>query len=148
VSLKDYEVSVLDPDFVIGGGDIVRDTALICRALANGGSRDSADGKQRGVAGKTFMNSLIGIAFAIALSQQATDTVAVVTVDKQPAEIVSRVEAEAQFAKLCTDGTDDQRLRALAAALNPMPDWPQFVMNNEASVCNRNPKSLTPIPPK
>lgn len=40
----------------------------------------------------------------------------------------------------------DQRLKALAAALNPMPDWPQFVMNNDPSVCNRSPKAIVPVP--
>ena len=92
------------------------------------------------------MNGLIGLVAALALSQQPADTVAIITVDKQPAEIISRMEAETQFARLCQDGTDDRRLRALAASLNPMPDWPQFVMNGDASVCNRNPQPVVPIP--
>jgi hypothetical protein len=38
-------------------------------------------------------------------------------------------------------------LRALAAAINPMPDWSQFVMNGERTVCNRNPKAIVPVKP-
>lgn len=79
---------------------------------------------------------------------QIAETVAVIVAPDKPAIIMEREEAKALFVLLCLDGTDDSGLRALAAALNPMPDWPQFVVNNEPSVCNRNPKSFTPIPPK
>jgi hypothetical protein len=65
-----------------------------------------------------------------------------VTLPNQPASVILRTDAEAQFKQLCKVGSDDVRLRALAAALNPMPDYPQMVMNNEPSVCNRNPKPL------
>lgn len=84
---------------------------------------------------------------ALTIPQQPVDdTVAVILSPDQPAIILPRSEAEAQFKQLCADGSDDKRLRALAAALNPMPDWPQFVLNNEPSVCNRNPKPLpTPV---
>jgi hypothetical protein len=57
-----------------------------------------------------------------------------------------QVEAQARFKQLYVDGSDDRLLRALAAALNPMPDWPQMVMNGDASVCNRRLKPITPIP--
>jgi hypothetical protein len=74
------------------------------------------------------------------------DAVAVTLSPDTPAIIMLRTDAQQEFTKLCTDGTDDQRLRALAVALNPLPDWPQFVMNNDASVCNRNPKPISPLP--
>lgn len=145
------------------------------------------------------------IILALALFQQPADTVAITVTRDGPVEILSRVEAEAQFAKLCEDSDvslvfdngrtvitvkrseaeriarrpeaviaaftgigkmpmrtlsrkdvqdaalaalqpDEQRLRALAVALNPMPNWPQFVMNGDASVCNRAPKPIIPIP--
>lgn len=92
------------------------------------------------------MEGIAGILLAIALSQQPT--VAITLVPDGPVEIITRVEAESQFAKLCVDGSNDRRLRALATALNPMPDWPQLVMNNELSVCNRNPKPIVPVPLK
>lgn len=92
------------------------------------------------------MEGIAGIVLVIALSQQPADTVAITVTPDSVVEIITRSDAEAQFTKLCKDGTDDQRLRALATALNPMPDWPQYVMNNEPSVCNRNPKPVVPIP--
>ena len=77
---------------------------------------------------------------------QQSETVAITLSKDSEAIILSRNEAEAQFRQLCADGSDDKKLRALAAALNPMPDWPQLVMNNEPSVCNRNPKPIVPLP--
>lgn len=79
---------------------------------------------------------------------QQSDTVAIKLTPDTPTEVISRLEAEAQFKQLCTDGTDDLRLKALAVALNPMPNWEQFVMNGDASVCNRNPKPIVPEPLK
>jgi hypothetical protein len=81
-----------------------------------------------------------GIILAIALAQEPT--VAVILTPDTSAEIMLLSDAEAQFAKLCADGTDDRRLKALAAAINPMPNWEQFVVNNDPSVCNRNPKPI------
>lgn len=89
---------------------------------------------------------MIGIILAVALQQQPT--VAVTLAPDKPAIIMSRVEAESQFKQLCSDSTDDKKLRALAAELNPMPDWGQLVMNKDASVCNRNPKPIILIPLK
>lgn len=83
---------------------------------------------------------MIGIILAVALQ---TQTVAVTLAPDKPAIIMSQAEAQAKITKLCADGNDDKTLRALAAALNPMPNWPQFVMNGDASVCNRNPKPIT-----
>jgi hypothetical protein len=79
---------------------------------------------------------------------QQSETVAITLSPESSAIILPRKEAEAQFKQLCADGTDDQRLKALAATLNPMPDWPQMVMNGDSSVCNRNPKALVPVPLK
>ena len=56
------------------------------------------------------------------------------------------VPEEVRAAAKAALAEQDQRLKALAAALNPMPDWPQFVMNGDASVCNRNPKPIVPVP--
>lgn len=92
------------------------------------------------------MEGIAGIVLALALSQQPADTVAITVTPDSTVEVIARVDAEAQFTKLCKDGTNDRRLRALAAALNPMPNWPQYVMNGDASVCNRNPAPLVPIP--
>lgn len=89
---------------------------------------------------------MIGILFALALAQQPAETVAITMTPTSTVEIIARADAEAQFTKLCKDGTNDRRLRALAVALNPMPNWPQYVMNGDASVCNRNPKPIVPIP--
>lgn len=89
---------------------------------------------------------MIGIILAIILAQ--TPTVAVTVAPDKPAVVMTLADAQAKFRRLCADGSDDKLLRALAAALNPMPDWPQFVMNGEASVCNRNPKPVVPILPK
>lgn len=86
------------------------------------------------------------IILAIVFSQQPAETVAITLAPNSPAEIILKSDAEAQFKKLCVDGSDEVRLHALAVALNPMPDWPQYVMNKEASVCNRNPKPVVPIP--
>ena len=80
------------------------------------------------------------------LIPQQLDTVAIILPPDSKAESISVSEAEAQFKQLCKDGTDDVRLKALAAALNPMPDWPQMVMNNDPSVCNRNPKPVIAVP--
>lgn len=88
---------------------------------------------------------MIGIILAIALQQQ---TVAITTSPDAPAVIMQRADAEAQFKQLCASGANDQLLKALAAELNPMPDWAQFVMNGDASVCNRSPKVITPVPLK
>ena len=77
---------------------------------------------------------------------QQEQTVAITLSPDSPAIILSRKEAEAQFKQLCADGTDDKRLRALAAALNPMPDWPQMVMNGDANICQRSPKPIVPVP--
>jgi hypothetical protein len=88
-------------------------------------------------------NGLIGIVIAAALAQGPT---VAVTIDaNQPAVIMSRGEAQAKFKQLCADGSDDRTLRALAAALNPLPNYPQLVMNGDASVCQRNPKPLPVI---
>ena len=73
-------------------------------------------------------------------------TIAVTIDANQPAIIMSRVDAQAKFKQLCADGSDDRTLRALADALNPIPNWPQMVMNGDASVCQRNPKPLVPVP--
>jgi hypothetical protein len=86
---------------------------------------------------------VIGIILAIALAQEPT--VAVIAPDGT-AEIVLRSDAQAQFDKLCADATDDRRLKALATGLHPMPNWAQFVMNRDPSVCNRNPKPIVPVP--
>jgi len=86
---------------------------------------------------------MFGLILAIALVQGPT--VAVTLTPDTAAEVMPLSSAEAQFTKLCADGTDDKRLRALAAAINPMPNWEQFVMNNDPSVCNRNPKPLVPV---
>lgn len=88
---------------------------------------------------------MIDLILALALAQQP-ETVALTLAPDKPVEIILKSDAEAQFKKLCADGTDDRRLRALAAALNPMPNWAQLVMNKDASVCNRNPKPVVPIP--
>ena len=88
------------------------------------------------------MKTLLPILALVFIFQLGEPTVAVIPTDGAPAIIMQKSEAESEFAKLCADGTDDKKLRALAAALNPMPDWPQFVLNNESSVCNRNPKPL------
>ena len=88
---------------------------------------------------------MLGFALAVLLQ---VSTVAVIDAPNQPAVILTRAEAEQQFTKLCADGTDDRRLIALAAALNPMPDWVQFVMNGDASVCNRDPKPVVLVPLK
>lgn len=82
----------------------------------------------------------------ILLTPQQSETVAITLSKDSEAIILSRKEAEAQFSKLCADGSDDLRLKALAVALNPMPDWPQMVMNNDSSVCNRSPKPIVPVP--
>jgi len=87
---------------------------------------------------------MIGIILAIALAQEPT--VAVKLAADKPAEVLLLSEAQMQFTKLCTDGTDDRRLHALAVALNPMRNWEQYVMNGDASVCNRNPRPVVPIP--
>jgi hypothetical protein len=87
---------------------------------------------------------MIGILLALALQQQPT--VSVTPAPDKPAVVMLRTDAEAEFKQLCADRTDDKRLRALAAALNPMPNWPQLVMNGDASVCNRNPKPLSIVP--
>ena len=52
---------------------------------------------------------------------------------------------EVRRAAIIALSEQDQRLHALAAALNPMPDWPQFVMNNDASVCNRSSEPIVPV---
>lgn len=88
---------------------------------------------------------MIDLVLALALAQQP-ETVAITLAPNTPAEIILKADAEAQFKKLCADGSDEVRLHALAVALNPMPDWPQYVMNKEASVCNRNPKAVVPVP--
>lgn len=88
---------------------------------------------------------MIGFILAIALQVQ---TVAVTVAPNQPAVIMSQGEAQAKLTKLCADGSDDRMLAALATALNPMPNWPQFVMNGDASVCQRNPKPITLAPLK
>jgi len=88
-------------------------------------------------------NGLLGITLAAILAQQPT---VAVTIDAtQPAIVMSQADARVRFNQLCADGSDDKTLRALAAALNPMPDWPQFVMNGERTVCNRNPKPIVPV---
>lgn len=89
-----------------------------------------------------------GILLLIALfiPAQQIETVTIKLTPDTPTEVISRLEAEAQFKQLCTDGTDDPRLKALAVALNPMPNWEQFVINGDASVCNRNPKPIVPVP--
>lgn len=89
---------------------------------------------------------LVIIILAVLIPQQKTETVAITLSADQPAIILRRDEAQAQFKKLCADGTNDRRLAALARALNPMPDWPQFVMNKDASVCNRNSKPIVLVP--
>ena len=91
---------------------------------------------------------LITLLFLTLLAPQQPETVAITLSPNSPAIILSRSQAEQEFKQLCADGTDDQRLRALAAALNPMPNWPQLVMNNDSSVCNRNPKLIVPVPLK
>lgn len=88
---------------------------------------------------------MIPLILAIALQAQ---TVAVTVAPHQPAIIMSQAEAQAKFKQLCADGSDDRLLRALAAELNPIPDWPQFVMNGDASVCQRNPKPIVLVPLK
>jgi hypothetical protein len=89
-------------------------------------------------------NGLMGIIIAATLTQ--SPTVAVTIDANQPAVIMLQSDAQAKFKQLCADGSDDRTLRALAAALNPMPNYPQLVMNGDASVCQRNPKPLVPVP--
>jgi hypothetical protein len=89
---------------------------------------------------------MIGIVLAVALLAQQSETVAITLSKDSPAIILTRKEAEAQFRQLCAGGTDDRRLAAIARALNPTPDWPQMVMSGDASVCNRNPKPIVPVP--
>lgn len=84
------------------------------------------------------------LVLAIALQQK----VAITPAPDKPAVVMLRTDAEAEFKRLCANGADDKKLRALAAELNPMPDWPQLVMNGDASVCNRNPKPIVPVPLK
>jgi hypothetical protein len=86
---------------------------------------------------------MTGLLLAIALLQ--APTVAVTVDDARPAVVMTLADAQAKYKQLCADGSDDKLLRALAAAINPMPDWPQFVMNGEPSVCNRNPKPVVPV---
>lgn len=88
---------------------------------------------------------MVRLILAIALQAQ---TVAVTLAPDKPAIIMSQAEAQAKVAKLCADGNDDKTLRALAAALNPMPNWAQLVMNGDASVCNRQPKPIVLVPLK
>lgn len=148
---------------------------------------------------------MIASILAIALLLQS-QTVAVTPAPDQPAIIMSKVEAEVQFTRLCTEtdislafdggslvitvkrsdaerllidpetpidpvfvsikqtpirtptseevrttalttlASRDRLLRALAAALNPMPNWAQMVMNGDASVCQRNMKPLIAVP--
>lgn len=89
---------------------------------------------------------MIEILLAIALSTQSQQTVTVTPAPNAPVIIMLKAEAEAKFKQLCIDGSDDKLLHALAAALNPMPNWPQLVMNGDASVCQRNPKPLPVVP--
>jgi len=89
-------------------------------------------------------NGLIGIIIAATLTQGPT---VAVTIDaSQPAVIMLQNDAQVKFKQLCADGSDDKTLRALAGALNPLPDYPQMVMNGDASVCQRNPKPLPIVP--
>jgi hypothetical protein len=85
------------------------------------------------------------LALTLALLLQ-TQTVAITPDPGKPAIVIERVEAEALFVKLCRDRSDDGLLRALAAGLNPMPDWVQLVMNGERTVCNREPRPTVPVP--
>ena len=78
--------------------------------------------------------------------QQWSDTVSITLSPDTPVIILPRSQAEQEFKQLCADATDDRRLRALAVALNPMPDWVQYVMNGDASVCQRNPKPIVIVP--
>lgn len=91
---------------------------------------------------KSLAITILALSF---LFVQNPDTVALILSPNTPAVIISRSQAEQEFKQLCIDGADDQRLKALAAALNPMPDWPQFVMNRDASVCNRKPRRIAPV---
>lgn len=88
---------------------------------------------------------MLGSTLAITLLLQS-QTVAVTPAPDQPTIIMSKAEAESKFKQLCADGSDDKLLRALAAALNPMPNWAQMVMNGDASVCQRNVKPLIDVP--
>lgn len=83
----------------------------------------------------------------LAIALQAS-TVAVIPAPDKPAIVMQASEAQRQFKQLCADGSDDKLLVALAAALNPMPNWPQMVMNGDASVCQRNPKPIILVPLK
>ena len=94
---------------------------------------------------KTLLCALV-LTISFLSPQDPFDTVAITLSPDTPAIILPRSQAEQEFKQLCADGTNDQRLKALAAALNPMPDWPQFVMNKDASVCNRSPKPVVPVP--
>ena len=90
---------------------------------------------------------MTGILLAIALSAHPVTggqqrTVSIVVAPDKPAIEVFYKGAEVMFETLCVKGTKDEMLRPLAAALNPMPNWPQMVMNGDASVCQRNPKPL------
>lgn len=91
---------------------------------------------------------MVAVILAIALlaSQQPSDTIAIILTPTSSAIILPREQAEQELKQLCADGSDDRRLHALAVALNPMPDWPQFVMNGDASVCNRSPRPVVPVP--
>lgn len=89
---------------------------------------------------------IITTVLAITLAQ--TPTVAVTVDTNQPTVVMSLADAQAKSKQLCADRSDDKLLRALAAAVNPMPDWPQLVINGERMVCNRNPKPIVPVPLK
>lgn len=75
--------------------------------------------------------------------QAKIDSGIAVLIRKVPIAAVTEKDVQAAAIKALHDR--DAKLKALAIALNPMPDWPQFVMNNDASVCNRSPKLITPV---
>ena len=91
---------------------------------------------------------MIIVVLTIALAQTPTPTVALTVDDARPAVVMTVADAQAKYGQLCADGSDDRLLHALATALNPMPDWPQLVMNGERTVCNRNPRPIIPVPLK
>lgn len=63
-----------------------------------------------------------------------------VIIHRIPIKAITSEDVRREAMRVLSDR--EAKLRALAAALNPMPNWPQFVMNNDASVCNRNSKPL------
>lgn len=89
---------------------------------------------------------LITLLLLTLLAPQQSETVAITLTPKTPAIILPWSQAEQEFKQLCADSSDDRRLKALAAGLNPLPNWPQMVMNHDRSVCNRSPKPIVLVP--